>query len=89
MKSNLILNLILLASTSLSETFKNSSIISQVPSYSVQFTRRTFVTPDEVNDILKAGEISIDEYTQEVSHPLVVADVALREPIIPVSVSSN
>ncbi|TIC25166.1 hypothetical protein E3Q11_03451 [Wallemia mellicola] len=84
MKSNLILNLILLASTSLSETFKNSSIISQVPSYSVQFTRRTFVTPDEVNDILKAGEISIDEYTQEVSHPLVVADVALREPIIPI-----
>lgn len=60
------------------------SFISHLPSYSVQFARRTFVTPDEANQILKAGEINLDTYALDVSQPLKIADVALREPVIPV-----
>lgn len=44
------------------------------------------MTPDEANQILKAGEISLDTYTLEVSQPLTIADVASREPVIPVSI---
>ncbi|TIA68521.1 hypothetical protein E3P92_03727 [Wallemia ichthyophaga] len=61
------------------------SFISHLPSYSVQFARRTFVTPDEANQILKAGEINLDTYALDVSQPLKIADVALREPVIPLN----
>ena len=62
-----------------------SSFISKTPSYSVQFARRTFVTPEEAKQILKAGEVSLDTYAVDATQPLIVADIALREPLIPVS----
>ncbi|TIA85541.1 hypothetical protein E3P99_03967 [Wallemia hederae] len=62
-----------------------SSFISQTPSYSVQFARRTFVTPEEAKQILRAGEVSLETYAVDATQPLTVADIALREPLIPLN----
>ena len=80
----IIINLILFINFNHSLT-SNNLPLSQ--SWRIEFERRTFVTPLEATRIIDiGGDINdhINTYSKDLSKPLTIADISLRDPIVPV-----